>query len=75
MQLSIDIDQNKSSLFLDFLNLLKKDRMINNYTVIDTKKTLSEYEQEVLDDIGHIAEAIKSADEGHGHKTARTVTL
>ena len=49
--------------------------MINNYTVIDTKKTLNEYEQEVLDDIGHIAEAIKSADEGTGHKTGRTVTL
>ena len=62
MQLTIEIEEHKSTLFLDLLNLLKKDRMINDFHIASDKSTLSTYEQEVLDDISHISDAIKQAD-------------
>ena len=75
MHLSIDIDQQKSTLFLDLLNLLKKDQMINNFEVLNDAPKLSEYEQEVIDDISHIAETIKEADNGYGKKRDLKITL
>jgi len=75
MHLSIDIDQQKSTLFLDLLNLLKKDQMINNFEVLSDAPKLSKYEQEVIDDISHIAEAIKEADNGYGKKRDLKITL
>jgi hypothetical protein len=75
MQLSIDIDQHKSTLFLDFLNLLKKDQMINDFSVLSPKPALTAQEQEILNDISQIPEAIKSADAGEGTRTEHKVTL
>ena len=68
MQLTIDIEEHKSTLFLDLLNLLKKDHMINDFHIASNKSSLSAYEQEVIDDISHIADAIKQADNGMGTK-------
>ncbi|NKQ40682.1 MAG: hypothetical protein HF962_03835 [Sulfurovum sp.] len=75
MQLNIDIEQHKSTLFLDFLKLLKKDQMINDFEVIDGKPNLSKYEQEVLNDISNISSAINDADNGIGHKKALKINL
>jgi len=75
MQLSIDIEQHKSTLFLDFLRLLKKDNMINDFEVLDTKPKLSKYEQEVLSDISNISLAINDADNGLGHKKSLKINL
>ena len=36
MQLSIDIERHKSTLFLDFLKLLKKDHMINDFSNVSS---------------------------------------
>ena len=75
MQLSIDIEQNKSTLFLDFLKLLKKDNMINDFEVLDGNSKLSKYEQEVLSDIASISSAIKDADNRMGHKKSLKINL
>ncbi len=68
MQLNIDIEQHKSTLFLDFLNLLKKDHMIKDFEVLDNKPVLTSYEYEVLDDIAKLSNSIKDADNGMGRK-------
>jgi len=75
MQLNIDIEQHKSTLFLDFLNLLKKDHMINDFEVLDTKRVLSAYEQEVLEDMKKISLSIKDADNGLGTKKDLKIEL
>ena len=67
MHLNIDIDTQKSSLFLDFLNLLKKDNMINDYKVMSTT-SLSSYEKELLQDIEQVSTAILHAEQGKGIK-------
>jgi len=75
MQLSIDIEQNKSTLFLDFLKLLKKDNMINDFEVLDSHPKLSKYEQEVLSDISNISSALRDADNGMGNKKLLKINL
>lgn len=75
MYLNIDIDNQKSSLFLDLLNLLKKDHMINDFEVIGSDAKLSKEEQEILYDISQIPQAINDADEGYGVKKERKLSL
>jgi len=73
MQLNIDIEQHKSTIFLDFLNLLKKDNMIKGFKVIEN--TLSASEQEILNDIEKISHAIRDADNGLGKKKDLKIVL
>jgi hypothetical protein len=75
MHLNIDIDTQKSSLFLDFLNLLKKDKLINDFKVIPQISHLSSYEKELLHDISQLSTAITQADEGKGKKKDLAITL
>lgn len=73
MHLNIDIDTQKSSLFLDLLNLLKKDNMINDFKVITDTPKLTAYEEELVQDISKISTAIHDADNGQGKK--KNITL
>ena len=73
MHLNIDIDTQKSSLFLDLLNLLKKDNMINDFKVIADATKLSDYEKELIQDISNISTAIENANNGQGNK--KDITL
>ena len=73
MHLNIDIDTQKSSLFLDLLNLLKKDNMINDFKVVTDNAKLSDNEKELLQDIGNISTAIHDAEHGQGNK--KNITL
>ena len=75
MHLNIDIDTQKSSLFLDFLNLLKKDNMINDFQVMSNASHLSTYEQELLQDIEQIPTALSHADSGKGRKKDMTLNF
>jgi hypothetical protein len=68
MHLNIDIDTHKSNLFLDLLNLLKKDNMINDFQIVADTPMLSEYEKELVQDISNIAKTIHNADHGQGNK-------
>jgi len=73
MQLQVDVNNLKSTLFLELLNLFKKDDMIQDYKIIDNET--NSYDDEVLDDLSHIAESLKDAKNGLGHKTSTTITL
>ena len=74
MQLQIDVNTVKSTIFLELLNLFKKDNMINDYKVIDDKQTTI-YDDEVLNDLSMIGNTLKDAKNGLGHKTATIVTI
>jgi len=64
MHLEISIDQNKSDIFLNLLNVLKDDSMINDFKVINPTKTLNADEQEILDDISMLGETMQNLDKG-----------
>ena len=73
MQLQIDVNSVKSTIFLELLNLFKKDNMINDYKIINDVKTT--YDDEVLNDLSMIGDSLKDAKNGLGHKTSTTVTI
>ena len=73
MQLQIDVNSVKSTIFLELLNLFKKDDMINDYKIIDDAKTT--YDNEVLNDLSMIGDSLKDAKNGLGHRTSTIVTI
>ena len=73
MQLQIDVNSVKSTIFLELLNLFKKDNMINDYKVINDKQTA--YDDEVLDDLSMIGDSLRDAKNGLGHRTSTIVTI
>jgi hypothetical protein len=73
MQLQIDVNNVKSNLFLELLNVFKKDNMINDYKVINDKQTT--YDDEVLNDLSMIGDSLRDAKNGLGHKTSTIVTI
>ena len=73
MQLQIDVNNVKSTIFLELLNLFKKDNMINDYKVIDDEK--STYDDEVLNDLSMIGDSLRDAKNGLGHRTSTIVTI
>ena len=78
MQLNIQIDTNKSNLFLDLLDVLKKDNMINDFQIISTKKVgdgLNKHEKEILKDISHLSDSIKDADNAKGKATGLCIAM
>ena len=73
MHLNIDIDTHKSSLFLDLLNVLKEDNMINDFQIVKNTSKLTTYEKELLQDIEQISTSIHNANNGQGRK--KDITL
>lgn len=73
MQLQIDVNSVKSTIFLELLNLFKKDNMINDYKVINDDK--SNYDDEVLNDLSMLGDSLIDAKNGLGHRTSTIVTI
>ena len=72
MQLQIDVNNVKSTIFLELLSLFKKDNMINDYKIIDNK---TNSDNELLNDLNMIGESIDNAKKGLGHQTSKTVNI
>jgi len=73
MQLQIDVNSVKSTIFLELLNLFKKDNMINDYKIINNEKTT--YDDEVLNDLSMIGESLRDAKNGLGYRTSTFATI
>ena len=73
MQLQIDVNSVKSTIFLELLNLFKKDNMINDYKVINDKQAT--YDDEVLSDLTMIGDSLRNAKNGLGDRTSTVVTI
>ena len=74
MELNINIDEEKSNIFLELLSVLKKDNMINDFRVINHIK-LNTYEKELLEDLNNISEAIDDANNSRGVNTNRKIDI
>ena len=73
MQLQVDVNSVKSTIFLELLDLFKKDNMINDYKIIDNKENT--YDDEVLNDLSMIGDSQKDAKNGLGYRTSNIVTI
>jgi len=73
MQLQIDVNNIKSTIFLELLNVFKKDNMITDYKVINNIENT--YDNEVLNDLSMIGNSLNDAKNGLGHRTSTIVTL
>ena len=74
MQLQLNVNDVKASILFDFLEILKKDNMIHDYKIIDNQPKTT-YDDEVLNDISQIGQALQDAKNGQGIKTSTIVTL
>ncbi len=72
MQLQIDVNTIKSDIFLELLNLFKKDNMINDYRIIDKKVDTDE---DILNDLSQIKDTLKSAKNSKGYDTFKTINI
>lgn len=76
MQLNLQIDLEKSNIFLELLNILKKDKMINDFTIIKKKsKKLNAYEKEILDDLSNLSQSIDDANNHRGQDKKHQIDI
>ncbi len=73
MQLQIDVNSVKSTIFLELLNLFKKDNMITDYRILTDENNT--YDDEVLNDLSMIGDSLRDAKNGSGHRTSTIVTI
>ena len=74
MQLQLNVNDVKANILFDFLEIFKKDNIINNYKIIDDQPKIT-YDDEVLNDISQIGQALQDAKNRQGIKTSTIVTL
>ena len=72
MQLQIDVNTVKSDIFLELLNLFKKDNMINDYRIIDKKVDTDE---DILNDLSQIKDTLNNAKNSKGYDTFKTINI
>ena len=73
MQLQLNINDLKANIFLELLEVFKKDNMINDYKIISNDKNT--YDDEVLNDLTMLSNSINNAKNGLGNKTSTIVTI
>lgn len=73
MQLQIDVNSVKSTIFLELLNLFKKDEMITDCKIINDEKIT--YDDEVLNDLSIFGYSLKDAKNSLGDRTSTIVTI
>ena len=74
MQLQLNVNDVKANILFDFLEVFKKDNIINNYKIIDDQPKIT-YDDEVLNDISQIGQTLQDTKNGQGIKTSTIVTL
>jgi len=72
MQLQVDVDNMKLNIFLELLNVFKKDEMINGYKIIDNQDN---DDSDIINDLHMIGDAINDAKNGLGKKTSKIVNI
>jgi len=71
MQLQLNVNDLRANILLNFLDLFKKDNLINDYQVIDTQDKYNDYEKEILEDL----EELKTSIYEEGVKTNKYIEL
>ncbi len=73
MQLQIEINDTKSSMFLKILETFKVGNIINTYSIIQNEKENDT--AEILSDISMLNTTLKNAQNGKGRHTGKYITI
>lgn len=68
MQLQLNVNDFKANIFLELLDIFKKDNLIKDYQII---KTYNDDEQQILDDLKELKIDLKNST----HKTDKFIQL
>ena len=68
MQLQLNISDVKANIFLELLEVFKKDNLVNDYKIVDG---LNDYEKEILSDLQNLHASMQD----DGEKTAKYVKI
>jgi len=68
MQLQLNINDIKASIFLELLEVFKKDNLVEDYKIINT---FNEYEEEIMDDLKNLHLSIQD----DGYKTDKFIEI
>ncbi len=68
MQLHLDVSDIKANIFLELLEVLKKDNLVEDYRVVNK---YNEYENEIINDLQNIHLSIKN----DGYKTNKFIEI
>jgi ribosomal protein S8 len=68
MQLQLNVNDFKANIFLELLDIFKKDNLIKDYQII---KTYNDNEQQILDDLKELKIDLKNS----AHKTDKFIQL
>ncbi len=68
MQLQLNINDVKANIFLELLEVFKKDNLVEDYKVINT---FNEYEKEVMDDLKNLHLSMQD----NGYKTDKIIEI
>lgn len=68
MQIQLNINNYKANIFLELLEVFKKDNLVNDYKIIDT---YNDYEKEIISDLKNINVAIQE----DGYKTDKYIEI
>jgi hypothetical protein len=68
MQLQLNVNDIKANIFLELLEVFKKDNLVEDYKIINT---LNEYEQEMVNDLQNLHLSMKE----DGHKTNKFIEI
>ncbi len=70
MELRININDMKADIFFGFLELFKKDGLVNEYKII-----YNDYEKEILNDLKEFGKTLENAKTSKGYKTNKYVEI
>jgi hypothetical protein len=70
MELIVNLENSKKPLFLEMLNLLKKDRMIEDFKIVEDG-----YDSVVLSDLKQFGDTYKNAMSGDGDLQNKYITI
>ena len=68
MQLQLNINDYKANIFLELLEIFKKDNLVEDYKIINN---FNEYEQEIIDDLKNLHSSIQD----DGYKTNKFIEI
>ncbi len=73
MQLTIEVNDAKSSMFLEFLETFKLGNIVNQYSIISESKDKETID--ILEDIAMLNSTLKDAQSGLGKHTRKYINL
>ena len=71
MQLQLNVNDTKANILFRFLDIFKQDKLIKDYQIISNQNKLTDYENEILEDLKDLKASISE----NGIKTNKYIEI